>query len=192
MKTYVVDLKSSGEGIEEALVLSENIAYEYHLTKKNSIHLRLLSEEMTGMLRSVTGEMAASFWIEEHDGQFELHLSTNTEMYSEKRAELLSLSTPRKNAEPKGIMGKLRSLFVAAVKPEEKNVPELLKLGSSSAEETWSLNSYKAGIEGQIGENTDAKDAWDELERSIVAQLADEVSISIKGNKVEMTIFKKF
>ena len=40
---------------------------------------------------------------------------------------------------------------------------------------------------------SEAKDEeeWDELEKSIVANLADEISIGIKKNRVEMVIYKK-
>ena len=33
---------------------------------------------------------------------------------------------------------------------------------------------------------------WDELEKSIVANIADDIKIAIAGNKVEMTAYKKF
>jgi hypothetical protein len=33
---------------------------------------------------------------------------------------------------------------------------------------------------------------WDELERSVVANLADDVRIGIKGRDVEITIIKRF
>ena len=33
---------------------------------------------------------------------------------------------------------------------------------------------------------------WDELEKSVVARLADEVKIGIAGHDVEMVISKKF
>ena len=37
-----------------------------------------------------------------------------------------------------------------------------------------------------------ARQAWDELEKSVVAHVADDVKVSIRGSVVEMTIFKKF
>ena len=56
----------------------------------------------------------------------------------------------------------------------------------------WSMNRYKSEVEGSVEENSEAADAWDELEKSIVANLADEVSVKIVGNEVEITIFKAF
>ena len=52
--------------------------------------------------------------------------------------------------------------------------------------EMWSLSKYKSAL--------DAKDAekWDELEKSVVAKIADEVKIAIRGSKVEMLVYKDF
>jgi ABC-type amino acid transport substrate-binding protein len=40
-------------------------------------------------------------------------------------------------------------------------------------------------------EAPEAADAWDELEKSVVSHVADDVKISIKGFQTEMTISKK-
>ena len=45
----------------------------------------------------------------------------------------------------------------------------------------WTLSNYKAQMK---------EDEWDELERSIVASLADEVKVRINGSKVELVIEK--
>jgi hypothetical protein len=37
-----------------------------------------------------------------------------------------------------------------------------------------------------------AKEAWDELEKSIVASIADDVSVYIKDSHVKIEITKKF
>ena len=36
-----------------------------------------------------------------------------------------------------------------------------------------------------------AEEAWDELEKSVIAHVADEVKISIRGYDVEMIVYKK-
>ena len=37
----------------------------------------------------------------------------------------------------------------------------------------------------------EARKAWDELEKSVVARVADDVKVSIRGRVVEMTLLKK-
>ena len=40
-------------------------------------------------------------------------------------------------------------------------------------------------------QDTAALAAWDELEKSVVARVADDVKVSIKGRTAEVTIVKK-
>ena len=49
----------------------------------------------------------------------------------------------------------------------------------------WSLNSYKEQASGQSEE-------WDELEKSIIANLADDVIVGVTGKKVEIVVVKNF
>ena len=52
----------------------------------------------------------------------------------------------------------------------------------------WSFSRYIDTVdEAQV-----PKEEWDELERSIVKNIADDVQISISDNTVEMIIKKKF
>ena len=52
----------------------------------------------------------------------------------------------------------------------------------------WSFNQYKS----YVMESGTKKEAWDELEKSIVARLADEVKIGVTSRNVEMVIYKKY
>ena len=203
MKSKVTVIKSNGEGMEEALRQTELCAQAYDLKGKDALHLRLLGEELMGMLRAVTGEKVYKYWIEENDSCFELHLSTETLMDLDKRDKLLSLSTTGYNAADKGFMGKIRSLIDILSTPESAGIPSVMELGMSdlagesslwlaASTATWSLNSYKNGIEQHMAADSEAVEAWDELERSIVGKIADEVSVALRGGNVEMIIYKSF
>lgn len=202
MKSRVIRVRSTGEGMDEALRQAELAAEAYDLPHKDALHLRLLGEEMMGMLRAVTGEMYSDFWVEEDKGTFSLHLSTDTQMYLDKREELLALSSTGKNAAAKGFMGKIRSVIDAFATPEVQGVPSFLSLGLTSAgadgafllydaAADWSLNAYRAGLESRQ-DSSETAEAWDELEKSVVAKLADDVSVAIRGNNVELIIYKTF
>ena len=206
MKSDVIAVSSGGEGMEEALRQTEDVALYKKLDKKNALHLRLLGEEMMGMLRSLTGETEASFWIEDNkQGVFELHLKTVTVMDAEKRGELLRVSTSGKNSAAKGIMGKIRDIFESMLAPDDLSPPNYYESGlqydgfdmtddpmklAMISVTSWSLEQYRESVKAE--ENSpDKAEEWDELEKSIVANLADEVKIFINGNAVEMVIYKK-
>ena len=194
MKSDVISVSSSGNGVAEALSTSELVAAYKGLPKKDALHLRLLTEEMMGMLQGLTGETEAEFFIEDENNSFRLHLITDTAMDAEKRRRLLSSSTSGKNAAVTGVMSKIRDLFQQAFEPlEDDGVsfyttgwvhhPDSGGIDFSIYDSAWSFNQYRVSVK-------DAEE-WDELEKSIVANLADEVSIGINKNKVEMIIYKK-
>ena len=56
MKTDVIAVSSSGNQIGKALEQVEKMAAFKGLSRKDTLHLRLLTEEMMGMMRSITGE----------------------------------------------------------------------------------------------------------------------------------------
>ena len=55
----------------------------------------------------------------------------------------------------------------------------------------WSLTRYHDTLAAMKEKQPEAAEAWDELEKSVVSNVADEVKISIKGFEAEMTIVKK-
>lgn len=111
MKSDIIQIISNGENMDTALNEVEKVAAYKGLTGKNALHLRLLGEEMMGMMRSITGETKGVFWIEETDGLYELHLKVDTLVDSKKRKQLLAASKSGKNEASKGLMGKLREFF---------------------------------------------------------------------------------
>lgn len=199
MKSDVIHVSSTGEGIEQALKQTEAVAAFKSLDQKESIHLLLLAEEMMGMMKGLTGEHDADFWIEDEDNTFRLHLKSDISMNTETRKKLLAVSTSGENIAAKGVMGKIRDLFSRIVEPTEAEGSayaagwhsETLPTAEAAAyargmsvvaNSVWSLNKYKASKSGE---------EWDELEQSIVANLADEIEIGIADHAVEMIIYKK-
>lgn len=198
MRSDVIHVTNEGAGIDEALEQTEKVAAFKGLDKKSALHLRLLTEEMMGMMRALTGEREAEFWIDDDEGVFELHLKAETRMTGELRKKLLSASTTGKNETAKGILGKLRELFERAIEPIDEGLPIFYTAGlehsgadlgalTVEAAGMWSLNAYRANVKS----GPTPKEEWDELEKSVIANIADEVKIGIADNNVEMTVFKK-
>ena len=53
------------------------------------------------------------------------------------------------------------------------------------------MTRYQDSLSAMKAEKTEAADAWDELEKSVVSNVADDVKVSIKGFQTEMTIIKE-
>ncbi len=198
MKTDIISVSSSGRQMETALKQVEKVAAYKELGHKQALHLRLLAEEMMGMMRSITGEKEGEFWIEDENGKYRLHLRVNTHMDSDKREKLLSVSKSGKNEAARGLMGRIRDFFDQSVDDDVASItsplvmPDMFEQTSmTSLDWEWSMIKYVDVLSAKVKEDDPAaKEAWDELEKSVVAHVADDVKVSIKGRTVEMTIIK--
>ena len=199
MKTDVIVVSSKGRRMEQALLQAEKTAAFKGLSPKSALHLRLLTEETMGLMRSITGETEGQFWIEDRDGVFEVHLLVETRLTSLKREKLLEVSSSGKNESAKGLMGKIRDFFDQGADLDVSGLTSPLLLAgayehSSTAtlDWEWSMARYEDELSTRVERREeDALEAWDELEKSVVAHVADDVKVSIRGPRVEMIILKK-
>ena len=51
----------------------------------------------------------------------------------------------------------------------------------------WRLEEYK-----NLVKKEEPAEAWDELEKSVIASVADDVIVGVKGRNANITIVKKF
>lgn len=201
---YIDNTESRAAAVVEAV---DKFIEDQGLTGKKAIHLRLLAEETIGMVKAMTGDFDALFHIEEEDGEYKLKLTLRTNMDIEKKEELLSVSRSGKNAAAKGFMGKMGEIiengllnydFALRLQQEYgSGYVDYLSMGMGIPSETyvsgnpitWSLNSYRDALSEAEGDSKEpVQDAWDELEKSIVASIAKDVIVGIKKDRVDMTI----
>ena len=199
MKTDKISVSSQGARMNAALEQADKVAAYKGLSMKDALHLRLLTEEMMGLMRSITGEREGIFWIEDEDGEYRLHLQVRTLLNSEEREQLLAVSSTGKNESAKGLMGRIRDFFDwgsdedLATYTSPLLLPDAFEYTSSpSLDWEWSMARYENALSTQM-EQGDQKvlESWDELEKSVVSHVADEVKVSIRSGTVEMIIYKK-
>ena len=198
MKTDVITVSSQGVQMASALKLAEKVAAYKELSQKNALHLRLLTEETMGMMRSITGKTEGRFWIEDHSNTYELHLKVSVNVSPGMKKELLSASTSGKNEVKRGLMDRIRGFFYtgadAAVHALSSPLmlPEMYEYSSEAdLDWEWSMSRYQAVLSSRMEKNdAQAKEAWDELEKSVVAKVADDVKVAISSDTVEMMILK--
>jgi hypothetical protein len=204
MKSDVIQIESNGAGIERALDETQRAADFRGISAKERLRLQLLAEEMTGMLRTITGQTQYLYWVESEGTHFSLHLLTKIQVDPDMREALLKASTSGKNAAAKGFMGRLKDIFLrfgestdASAFATEYGYGYVGVVGYDASVDMspnamlygWSMSAYRSAIEKH---QNDEPEKWDELEKSITAKLADEVKIFIRGGSVEMVIEKTF
>ncbi len=203
MKTELISISPAGTGMDKALELTEKTGAFCGLDHKSALRLRLLSEEVIELMRSFTDELRGDFWLEAKDNVVEIHLKTEIPMDLKTKKELIAVSSSGKNAAAKGFMGKIREMISTATLPDDPETKAMTdqalglmslgcQMGSYSGSYSWSMSSYVASIEKASETKTDAQEAKDELEKSIVANLADDVTVHIVNSDVEIAIYKSF
>ena len=55
----------------------------------------------------------------------------------------------------------------------------------------WSMTAYQDELRRQSLRDERAREMWDELEKSVVTHVADDIKVAIRGQKAEMIIIKK-
>ncbi|MCR5346292.1 MAG: hypothetical protein K6E38_00775 [Fretibacterium sp.] len=215
MQTEKIEIDNSGQGISRAMEEADQFAQTLQLSKKGRFHLRLLTEEALEMIQAVAGGFKATFWLEWRDSIFRwsnngtcaLHIDAVADLNYSGKQELISVSTEGRNTAPRGIMEKIRELVEAGLYGMEESLKfqteygtgildygnlGMLDGGMSQALYSWSMQKYKEGVAGSKSQNEVQAEAWDELEKSIIANIADEVRVGIRNGSVELVIVKEF
>jgi hypothetical protein len=177
---------------------------ELEISKKDALHMKLVFEETMGMLKEMTGEYNAVVWFEKYKHQACMKLTAKTLMDVDKKSNLLDMSSEG-NVAVKGFMGKIKDIIENGILGYN-NVMKLQQeygggyvsygtMGMYGSTEgladsgiSWSLCEYKESLTEKMETQDGLKEAWDELEKSIVASVAKDVLVGVKGDRVDMTI----
>lgn len=191
MKTDIITISSDGSNMEGVLHQVDALTAYKGLPPKNALHLRLLAEETMAMMRAITGNVDGEFWIEDRDNVYELHLRVEALTDKKRREQLLSASSTGKNEATRGLMGKIRAFFEPT-----PDVPMLSSGIVCVAPQRfgcyqWSMEDYRKQLRQHREQDAEgSQEAWDEIEKSVISHVADDVRVGILGRTVEMTIIK--
>ena len=198
MKSNICKIDSGTRDLAAILRESEKVAVYNELNHKQTMQLRLICEEIDGMLPNIIDDFEGSFWIEFEDGVCKVKVSLRFEEFTAaKKADLVGIAKNKKNAAARGIVGKIRSAIENVFLDED--VIDDYEIASGSYYYTteyneymdysclWTLDKYKS-----IVGKEDQSEEWDELEKSLIASLADDVIVGVKGKQADIMIVKKF
>ena len=189
------------KGIVTAMEEASKFAAKQNFGKKERLYMRLITEELLGLLSGITNnDYRALFWVEGEANEAIFHLTAKTDMTAEKRDQLIDASSAKKNDAAVGIMGKIKDMVETAVLNFGNVNPTTSVFYDAGVADTapidglslfWTLENYRKSMEA-LGTAAEEDDGWDELERSVIANIADDVHVSIRKDAVEITVFKKF
>ena len=204
MQTEKLAVSSSDVRFEKALEIADGFTSALGLNKKDSLHIRLLVEEALGLVSSMTGEFFAQLWLEGDKNECRLRMEANSDVDADKKDELISLSTTGKNAAAKGFMGRLGD-FIENWRLDYRMASEITARysggivaydnlsvypGIAVADAAyWSLSAYRASANTKRDKDDDF---MEDVERSIVANVSDDIIVGVKRDRISLTFVKRF
>ena len=198
MKSNVCKIEKGTKDLEAILVESERVAQYNGLSHKQALQLRLLCEEIDGMLPHIIDDFDGELWIDFEDGECKINISIQiSEFNADKKKELIGIARNKKNSAVVGIVGKIRDAIETFFLDESKIGALAMSSGSFGLATgysegvdyayLWRLEEYRNSVKKEKQE-----EAWDELEKSVIASAADDVIVIVKGRKANIIIVKKF
>jgi hypothetical protein len=198
MKSNVCKIEKGTRDLDAILRESERVAEYNGLTHKQTLQLRLLCEEIDGMLPKIIDDFDGELWIDYESGVCKVNVSIRIpEFNTEKKEELIGIAKNKKNAAVVGIVGKIRDAIENMILDEDRMQALALSTHSMGAGTgysegvdyayLWKLEEYRNSVKKE-----EQAEAWDELEKSVIASVADDVIVGVKGKNAEIVIIKKF
>ena len=202
MKTDVIAIHSDLTGSKAAMKTAENFCNYNGIIGKDAKHIRLLTEETVSMVHGILKGFKGKLWLESEKTEkgllCRICLRADKSVDMEQEDQLMSVSTSGKNESVKGVLGKIREIFrrtVQSTSTEYSAVDSWYYMGAQrnalmnnvdTFSNYWSLNYYRENVGGEPRN----EDAWDELEKSIIGNLVDEVKIGLRNSVAEVVIEK--
>ena len=204
MKSNVCKIDNGTKDLDAILKESEKVAVYNELTHKQNLQLRLICEEIDGMLPNIIDDFNGDFWIDFEDGVCKVNVSIRfDEFTAEKKEGLVAIAKNKKNAAAVGIVGKIRSALEEVFLQDDTYVGGGMSLESryfvteyydsmdyySGMDYAcfWSLENYRSTVKKE-----EKTEEWDELEKSVLASVADDVIVGVKGKRADIIVVKKF
>ena len=169
----IANLESKMDVAQEVV---ENFIFDTGIKGKDALRLKLLSEEVLRLAKSIIGYGIMNFWLEGNSRVTKIYLTADNHMDKSKQEQLISVSSTGENSVEKGFFGKLRSLFTI----------------DAPGNSTWSLKDYEEELRRRKEEDKYSQEAWDDLERSLVANLADDIEVGVSKDSIQMVVTKDF
>lgn len=198
-------VNNTPDAVKAALDKADDMIATLKLGSKDALHLRLLFEETIGMLEGIVEGFDCKLWLEKYPDEYCLKVKGWTIMSADKKEELLKINPKGENSLARGTMGKISDIIENGILAYERVSQLQQKYGGgvvqfgtvgmygnldnlADAGIMWSLHDYQDYLEGNMEDDEAAKEAWDELEKSIVGSLTKDVKVGVKQDTFELTL----
>lgn len=198
MRSNIYKIDRGGFGLSTIVREAGKWAELARLDTRQSLELRLLTEEVFEMLTKLICAYQGCLWFESDDNSYQLRATVASDIGIDPSGKAITPPDPQKST-VKGMMGKIKSvadgmLLQMATPGASAAMPDCSSsfyMAMACRNNVWTLSGYINEIKAALKRNQ-GKEEWDELEKSLIVKLADDVTVEKKNHYVEITVKKIF
>lgn len=188
-----IKIDKTESSIKKALDEAERYAASENLDKKMRMRMRLLSEEILTLTKSITKINNGEFHIERDDGNYQICIDAEANINHETKEKLVEISSNGTNAAFSGATGSILNAIDSmlhmksdANKNDANRDASVMErsISSSDGDYRWSLNIFNEKS-NEEPENVISSEA---TKMSVLNNLAEDVKISVKGNNLSIVV----
>lgn len=161
------------------------------LAHVDCLKLRLLAEEMFSMTERLLENYDSEFWVENNGKAIQLHLKEWAAIDKDQMQKLISASSDQKNAKTKSLFGKIVNVLEQVVSGSSDVMVntygyDFYNVGMVPSDHfttAWSMKAYEDAANAEMRQHD-----WDGLEKSILAHIADDIVIGVRGDVAELVV----
>ena len=191
IKSLICPIEGNSWDTERALNEVDAFSRYQEIGAKSSEHLRLIGEELLGMVGGLLDVQEGRFWIEADGDEYVVNLAAKSIVGGRAKSILDSTS---KNIEYKGVSGVVRRAIdnmgqMFRDSGATYNLSEQIDAALAGTEVisedalAWSLNSYSESIA-----RDEKAELWDELELPVLKKLSKDIIISYRNDRVDIKV----
>lgn len=192
VKSLICPIEGNKGDVERALTEVDSFSAFYGFDEEQAKRLRLIGEELLGMVGGVLDISNGRFWIEGGEDGVLVRLAAEAILGTVAKDELDQVS---KNTEYKGFSGLIKKTI--------DNIGEIFRdsgatMGNITESEMgvggvsiitqeevdWSLAKYQDSLDRDMKAGT-----WDELEMSVLKKLSKDIKISYRNDRVDIIVY---
>lgn len=200
-KSKICGYDGSDKSIMDCMKETERYSASENLSKDMSLRLRLISEELLSLTKTLPGLKDGKFSIEREGSDYEVCLETKASINKKTKDKLVAVSSSNTNDAYSGLSGLISQAVDSMMRMSMNNKNGVTEAAMNTMEESigkadddyrWSYNVYKekeslAGDTLPDGFNIDSE----EIGRSVLTNLSDDIRISVRANKVSFRVLVK-
>lgn len=201
-KSKVCAYDGSEKAISTAAAEAERYAVSENLGKSMQLRLRLLSEELLSLTRSLPNVKDGNFYVERDGNDYDICFDAIAKINRETKENILRATSENAGHGYSGISGMVAHAIDSMIVMSANDKKGLSKAGMDAMEESigkagddykWSYNIYK---EKEMDDGNGDEDSLDAISaeglgRSVLTKLSDDIRVSFRKNRIYIRVLVK-